>query len=69
MDQFLNSKWFLLTKGTLLAVLAFLLQQETAAEAAKAAGQLVTTWDVPNSVIPAFGLVYGLLQSGQKKLM
>ena len=67
MAKFINSQWFLLTKGTLLAVIAFLLQQETAAEAAKAVGQLVTTWDIPNAVIPGLGLVYGLLQSGQKK--
>ena len=67
MTDFLNSHWFLLTKGTLLAVLAFLLQQEVAAEAAKAAGEMVTTWDLPNGVIPTLGMIYGVLQSGQKK--
>lgn len=67
MSDFLNSYWFLVAKGTLLAVIAFLLQQETAAEAAKAAGQALTTWDIPNSVIPFLGMLYGVLQSGQKK--
>jgi uncharacterized integral membrane protein len=67
MEAFFNSKWFLLVKGTLFAILAFLLEQEVAAEAAKASGQIVTTWDLPNGVVPALAMVYGLLQNGQKK--
>ena len=67
MANFLSSRWFLVGKGSLLALIAFLLQQETAAEAAKAAGEIVTTWDIPNAVIPVLGMLYGLAQSGQKK--
>ena len=67
MSDFLNSKAFLIVKAALLAVVVFLVQQEAAAEAAKAAGQAVTTLDLPNGLAEIVAVVYGLLQVGQKK--
>ena len=67
MSEFLNSRWFLIAKAALLAVVLFLTQQEATAEAEKAAGKPVTAIDLPSSIVPTLAILYGLLQSGQKK--
>ena len=67
MSDFLNSKWFLIAKAALLAVVVFLTQQDATAEAQKAAGLPVTAIDLPSSIVPTLAVLYGLAQSGQKK--
>jgi len=67
MGDFLNSKVFLIVKAALLALVVFFVQQEAAAEAAKAAGKAVETLDLPNGLAEVLAVIYGLLQVGQKK--
>jgi hypothetical protein len=63
----MNSRWFLVAKSGLLVLFVWLVQQEATAEAQKAAGQAVTALDLPDSLAYIVAIVYGALQSGQKK--
>ena len=67
MGNFLNSKWFLIVKAGLLALVMFFTQQEIQAEGQKSRNEPVTAVDLPASVTPALAILYGLAQSGQEK--
>jgi len=67
MDTFFNSRWFLVAKAALFSAVVFLVQQDAEAEAQKAAGLPVTAIDLPASVTPALAVIYGMLQTGQRK--